>query len=92
MKVVATDQLGHEAEQVFEVTLPSAGELLLPGDGTHTSGNLPLQARADAAGMTSVRFQYRRPFGTWADVPLHTLTDADGLPLGTRSSRSISRA
>lgn len=77
LRVVATDQRGHESEQTFEVTVPPAGELLLPRDGTRTSRRIKLQARADAAGLNTVEFQYRRRFGPWTDIPLNSLfTDA----------------
>jgi RHS repeat-associated protein len=81
VKVVVKDQVGNETSRSFDVKLPPSGTLLRPVDGQHSSKLVPLQARADAAGLTSARFQYRRPLGVWADIPVKDLADQQGQPV-----------
>jgi hypothetical protein len=84
VRVLATDQAGNTSQQEFNVTIPPTGELLLPRDGTRTSRRIRLQAHAEPA-FSSVRFQYRRRFGQWIDIPLNSLFSDGGQPLGSQS-------
>lgn len=81
--VVATDQVGNQSSRAFDVTVPPAGELSTPLAGTVTSRWLELEVRSDVPELTTVRFQYRRPLGTWADLPGTALVDREGLPVGS---------
>lgn len=77
--VVAFDAAGHRSVPVeFDVVVPSAGELLSPRGGTTTSRWLQLEAEAELAGLSTVRFQYRRPLSAWQDIPLAALSDDQG--------------
>jgi RHS repeat-associated protein len=61
-----------------------AGTMLLPTAKDHTAKWLTLKARADAAGLTGVRFQYRDPKQrAWVDIPLSSLRDERGRALAS---------
>ena len=80
IKVVATDRVGHKTEQTLNVVRNEQGRLIDPVDGARTSGRLALQASLAGGGATQTKFQYRRPFGVWTDMPVGALTDvATGL-------------
>jgi RHS repeat-associated protein len=83
VKIVAIDKLGHKTEQDISVHRSAVGELLDPVDRARSAGRVPLRARFDSTGASTVRFQYRRPFRGWTDIPLIGLKDADGQPLGS---------
>lgn len=89
VKVVVTDQVGNKTTlPTFDVTVPAAATLLSPGDGTHTSKLVPLQVKADVAGLTTAQLQYRKPLGIWQNIPttMSQLTDQNGVAV-TSSSR-----
>jgi RHS repeat-associated protein len=91
VEVTATDQLGNTTtSQPLTVTTADGGRLLAPQDGERTARRLGLKAHAESAGMTSVKFQYRRALaggamGGWTDIPSHTLTDDRGQPVAANS-------
>lgn len=74
VRIVARDHVNHRVENSFRVTVPATGELKYPKDGTRTSRMVKLQAHNVAAGLTAVKFQYRRGFGPWTDVPVEDMT------------------
>jgi RHS repeat-associated protein len=85
VKVVVTDQVGNKTETQFNVTVPASATLLKPFDGARTSKLLAFQVKADVAGLTNAQLQYRRPLGTWQNVPTSAgqLTDQNGVALGS---------
>lgn len=69
IRVVGTDGAGNKGSKSFVVNAPKAGELVLPEDGTVTSTRVGVQAKANQAGLTNVKFEYRRtPFGGWNPI------------------------
>ncbi len=81
LAVAAVDAAGNRsAATQFDIVVPSRGELLSPQEGTTTSRWIELEAGEVAAGLSTVRFQYRRPLGAWTNIPAFALSDSEGLP------------
>jgi len=81
--VIAKDQIGNQTTKSLHVVVPPAGELESPLGGTKTSRWVQLKAHADATGYSTVRFQFRKAGGIWANIPLAALADSTGKALTT---------
>ena len=80
---IALDQMGNQSVRSFHIKLPPTGALDSPQPGTKTSRWLQLKAHAEDPTYTKVRFEYKKAGGTWANIPLGSLRDRAGQPLGS---------